>query len=183
MSLRLFAALALPDAAAKPLLAIQDKVPGAKWRPRENLHLTLRFYGEVQEPVGNDIAETLQDIAARTPAFEVRIKGVGAFGGAEPHALIAKVEASPALEKLAGDCERAARRLGLKPETRKFTPHVTLAYLADYVAYSDVHAFERTHALIAPPPFRADAIGLYSSWQRKNAPGIYRLEADYSLGA
>lgn len=183
MSLRLFAALAVPDPVAIALRALQDEMPGAHWRPRENLHLTLRFYGEVQEPVAADIDETLQQIALRTRDFAIQIKGVGAFGGAEPHALIAKVEPSPPLEKLAADCERAARRLGLKAETRKFTPHITLAYLTGYAALADVHSFERQHALLAPPPFRAERIGLYSSWLRKNAPGVYRLEADYPLGA
>jgi len=183
MSLRLFAALAIPDSVAAQLLALQDDMPGARWRSRENLHVTLRFYGEVQEPVAAEIDETLQAIARRTDDFELRIKGVGAFGGADPTALIAKVAASPQLEKLAADCERAARRLGLKPETRNFTPHVTLAYLTGYAALADVHSFERQHALLAPAPFRAGRFGLYSSWLRKNAPGIYRLEADYPLGA
>jgi 2'-5' RNA ligase len=182
MTVRIFAALDIPDETAARLIAIQRGVGGAKWRPRENLHLTLRFFGEVAEPIADDLAAELDVIAARTRAFDVRLKGVGSFGGAEPHALIAKAEPAPALMQLAQECERAARRAGLKPEPRKFTPHVTLAYL-NHPPLDRVQAFERANALLAPPPFRVEGFGLYSSVLRRDAPSLYRLEADFSFGA
>src|SRR5262249_7785653 len=71
MSLRLFAALEIPDDVAERLLALMKGVSGASWRPRENLHLTLRFFGEVQEPVADEIDAALGEIAIRHAPFEL----------------------------------------------------------------------------------------------------------------
>jgi 2'-5' RNA ligase len=180
MSLRLFAALDLPDDIAALLLVLMKGVPGAKWRPRENLHLTLRFFGEVTEPTADEIDFELGQIAEMTGPFDLKLKGAGAFGGAEPHTLWVGVEESAALRKLAADCERAARRVGLKPEPRKFTPHVTLAYLSN-TELARVHEFASRLGLFETPPFRVEAFALYSSFVRKAAPSLYRLEADYAL--
>jgi RNA 2',3'-cyclic 3'-phosphodiesterase len=182
MSIRLFAALALPDDTTARIGAIQRGVGGARWRQRANLHLTLRFFGEVQEPVADELAAELDVLAARMRAFTVQLKGAASFGGAGPHALVLKAEPSPALMKLAADCERVARNAGLKPETRKYAPHVTLAYLHN-APLDRVQAFEASHALFAPPPFRVEGFGLYSSVIRKDAPSHYRLEAPFEFGA
>ncbi len=181
MSLRLFAALNLPDDVAERLLALMKGVPGAKWRPRENLHLTLRFFGEVQEPVAEEIDSALSEIALRNKPFDLTLKSAGAFGGADPHALYVGAAKSEALDKLAADCERAARRVGLKPEPRKFTAHVTLAYLSG-TELGRVQAFETRLGLFETEPFRIDRFTLYSRWVRKSGPSLYRAEAEYPLG-
>ena len=180
MSLRLFAALSLPDDVAAPLLALQKGVAGAKWRPRENLHLTLRFFGELSEPAADDLDAELGAISAA--GFALHLKGAGWFGGADPHALWIGARESEALGKLAAACERAARRARLKPEPHAFAPHVTLAYLSG-AALESVQAFTARLALFELPPFRVDRFGLYSSFTRKSAPSLYRLEAEYTLRA
>ena len=91
-----------------------------------------------------------------------------------------RIAPNEALNTLAKECERAARRAGLKPEARKYTPHVTLAYLAR-PDLERVIAFERNHALFESRAWRVERFGLYSSHQRKSAPNLYRLEADYAL--
>jgi 2'-5' RNA ligase len=178
--LRLFAALAIPDPVIDTIMPLMKGVPGAKWRPRENLHLTLRFFGEVAEPVADDIDAALGEAARSVAPFDVRLKAAGWFGGAEPHALWVGVAESESLRRLAQACERAARRSGLKAETQKFTPHVTLAYL-NGAPLDRVQAFETRLGLFEAPPYRADRLGLYSSVTRKSAPSLYRLEADYPL--
>ena len=183
MSLRLFAALDLPDDVATRLLALMKGVPGAKWRPRENLHLTLRFFGDVAEPVADEIDAELAQVAEATAPFELQLKAAGAFGAATPHTLWIGAAESPKLAKLAADCERAARRAGLKPEPRKFAAHVTLASLGAGVALDRVHAFESRLGLFETRPFRVDGFGLYSSVTRKSAPSLYRLEAEYAFAA
>lgn len=180
MSLRLFAAIAIPDEIAERLIALQRDVPGAKWRPRENLHLTLRFFDEVAEPVADEIDAELAQLAEAHSPFELQLKGAGAFGGADPHAIWVGAAESAPLKKLAADCERAARRAGLKPERHKFTPHVTMAYLSN-AELGRVHAFEQRLGLFQTAPFWVERFGLYSSWQRKSAPSLYRLEAEYQL--
>ncbi len=180
MSVRIFAALDLPDDVAERLMALMKGVPGAKWRPRENLHLTLRFFGEVAEPVADDIDAALGEAAEANAPFDLQLKSAGSFGGADPHALWIGARVAPELTKLAKDCERAARRAGLKPEARKFTPHVTVAYLNN-APLERVQSFEQRLALFETRPFRVDRFGLYSSVVRKSAPSLYRLEAEYLL--
>lgn len=178
MSIRLFAALNIPDEIADRLLPLQKGIGGAKWRPRENLHLTLRFFGEVAEPVADDIDGELSTIADYAKPFELKLKGAGTFGGADPHSLWIGVAEHPALTKLAADCERVARRVGLKPESNTYKPHVTLAYLSN-APLDRVLGFQQRLALFETPPFWVEGLGLYSSHIRKSAPSLYRLEADY----
>jgi RNA 2',3'-cyclic 3'-phosphodiesterase len=178
--LRLFAALDLPDDIAERLLALMKGVPGAKWRTRANLHLTLRFFGELDERVADDLDAELSSLAEAAGAFELKLKGAGAFGGADAHALWIGAAENPALTALAAACERAARRVGLKPEPRKFAAHVTLAYLSG--APTDrVQAFVAQHSLFEATAFAVDRFALYSSFTRKAAPSLYRLEAEYLL--
>jgi RNA 2',3'-cyclic 3'-phosphodiesterase len=180
MSLRLFAALPIPDDVADRIVAIQRGVSGAAWRPREALHLTLRFFGEVAEPVADDIDSELDEMAQRHGPLDIALKGVGMFGKDDPHTLWLGVAENKDLRALAADAERAARRAGLKPEARKFTPHVTAAYL-HHPDLDRVRAFEQRHALFESKPWRADAFHLYSSWRSKSGPSHYRLEAEYPL--
>lgn len=181
MSLRLFAALPIPDDVAERLVALQRGVGGAHWAPRDNLHLTLRFFGDIQEPAAEELDAALEAAARGAPVFDVQLKGAGFFGGAEPHSLHIAAAENTALRALAAACERAARRSGLKPETRKYIPHVTLAYL-NHVELRRVTAFEQRYALFESWPWRVEEFGLYSSQIRKNAPSLYRLEASYPLG-
>lgn len=181
MPLRLFAALDIPDGAAARLLAMHEPIPGAKWRPRENLHLTLHFFDDVGEEVQETLDEALAEVALRNGPFALALTSVGAFGGADPHALIIKAADNAALERLAEACKNVARRLRLQSEARKYTPHVTLAYLNN-TPVDAVMAFERRHALMKPIAFDATELTLFSSWTKKNAPNLYRPEASYSLG-
>ena len=180
MSLRLFTALAVPDDVAEHLLPLMKGVGGAKWRPRENLHLTLRFFGELSEPVAEDLDVELEAATRGFAPFEVRLKGAGSFGGADPHALWIGSAQNDSLKQLADACEKAARRVKLKPEPRKFTPHVTVAYL-NGASLDRVQSFEQSLALFEAPPFTVQSFGLFSSLTRKSAPSLYRLEAEYPL--
>lgn len=115
MSLRLFAALSIPDHVAERLLPLMKGIGGANWRSRENLHLTLRFFGELAEPVAEDLDSELEAATSGYKPFEVRLKGAGSFGGADPHALWIGAAENPSLVQLAAACEKAARRVKLKP--------------------------------------------------------------------
>ena len=89
------------------------------------------------------------------------------------------VAESPPRKRLAKACESAARRAGLKPESRHYRPHVTLAYLKrpepDKVA-----AWIPANNLLKSPPIRVARFGLYSSFLASDG-AQYRLEADYAL--
>jgi 2'-5' RNA ligase len=180
MSLRLFAALDIPDGIAARVLPLMRGVPGAKWRPRENLHVTLRFYGEVTETAADDLDAELGEISLKHAPFALRLKGAGFFGREEPHTLWLGLAGSEPLRALAADCDRAARRLKLPAADHKFTPHMTMAYLTGETLDRAI-SFERRLALYESEAWTADAFFLLSSRVRRNAPSLYAEEASYPL--
>lgn len=180
MSLRVFAALPIGDDLADEVEALMDQVPGAKWRPRENLHITLAFYGELDEPVIADLDGELGRIACA--GFELSLKGAGHFGSNPPSSIWLGVEDSTDLRGLARACRRAGRDAGLEMERRNYRPHLTLAYLPNTIDVSRVQRFEQRHGLYKSDPFWVDRFHLYSSRARK--PGlanIYQAETEYPL--
>jgi 2'-5' RNA ligase len=175
--IRLFVALALPDAVGEGLLLLQGGVPGARWSQREQLHLTLRFVGEVD---GRDAAAIDDALAAiRAPRFTLELKGIGEFGGKNPRALWCGVREDAAVLHLQRKIESALQRIGLPAEERKFAPHVTLARLRG-APRDRVITFLVTHALYASLPFEVTNFILYSSQMTPNG-SIYRPERSYAL--
>ncbi len=177
MTLRLFAALDIADDVADALARRQRGVPGASWRPPANFHVTLRFFGEINENLARDLDDELGQI--RTPPFDIALKGAGWFGAREPYSLWAGVEPNDTLTTLAGRCERAARRVGLPPEKRAYAPHVTLAYLRHTPPEAAARFAER-NADLRVGPILVDRFHLMSSWLGKG-PSRYRDEAEYPL--
>jgi RNA 2',3'-cyclic 3'-phosphodiesterase len=175
--MRLFVALALPDAVAQGLALLQAGVPGAKWQTREQLHLTLRFIGEVD---GRDAAAADDALSLiEAPRFSLALKGVGEFGGKTPHALWAGVRDKEPVAFLQRKIETALQRAGLPPEQRKYLPHVTLARLKGTPA-GRVMDFLTDHALYASEAFDVEAFILYSSVLTPNG-SLYRAERAYRL--
>jgi 2'-5' RNA ligase len=175
--MRLFVALALPDAVAEGLRALTGGIPGARWSTREQLHLTLRFTGAVDGRDGAAIDDALASI--RAPRFTLELKGVGEFGGKNPRALWAGVRDQTVVAHLQRKVESAIQRVGLPPEERKFSPHVTLARLRGSPR-ERIITFLSSHALYASGPFEVNAFILYSS---KLTPkgSLYRPERAYRL--
>ena len=163
--IRLFAALAVPGAVAQGLGACQSGLAGAHWHEPEALHITLRFFGEVDQTVAEDLDTELAKLAARGQALTLSIDGVGVFNqGERLNAVWAALRPNEALNILAGRCEAAARRAGLAPDKRKYMPHITLAYLKN-TPPAAVTAWLAEHALLRSDPFSVRQFGLYSSWR------------------
>ena len=176
--LRLFAALEIPPDVAADLTRRQQGIPGARWLPVSNLHITLRFFGETPEPVAAELDSELTRVEG--PPLEIALEGVGAFGeGDQLRAVWAGVGENPALLQLAGRCDAAARRAGLKPDKRPYRPHVTLAYLRR-AEPTRVAAWIQGHNLLKSPTFRLTWFGLYSSWPTDEG-SRYDLEREYAL--
>ncbi len=177
--IRLFAAIAIPAEIGEGLVRRQQGLPGARWRPLEAFHVTLRFFGEIAESLADDLDAELGAVSGE--ALTLTLEGVGSFeDGGDIHAVWAGVAENPALRRLAARCETAARRAGLPPDRRAWRPHVTLAYLrrADPAR---VAAWIQGHNLLNSPPFRVASFGLYSS-RLGDEGAIYRLERYYPLG-
>jgi 2'-5' RNA ligase len=129
-TVRTFVAVLLPDGIRRRLAqevdALRRHASGVSWVAEANLHITVKFLGGVDEPRLADVAAALQR-AATVPAFEVEIRGLGAFPtAARPRVLWAGAPRSPAFTRLAEDVDQALVALGFDPEERGFTPHVTL---------------------------------------------------------
>lgn len=176
--LRLFVAVPLPEAVQEQLERIGFGIPGAAWVPSENLHLTLRFIGEVSNAAAADIDDAL--LGVRAPAFDLALEGVGHFGSLrQTRALWAGVARSPALMHLRDKVESAVVRAGQPPEGRKFVPHVTLARFKAETGHHLAN-FLAEHNLLKIGPIRIDRFTLFRSHAKRDG-SVYEELADYPL--
>jgi 2'-5' RNA ligase len=181
--MRLFVALAIPDAVAQSLMLLQGGVPGARWQSREQLHLTLRFIGEVDGRDADMLDDALASIAA--PDFSLQLHGVGQFGNNQPHSLWAAVRPNEALDHLQHKVDSAIRRVGVPQDLHdgsghKFAPHVTLGRLR-HAEPEKVIEWLTYHALYTSIEFPVGAFQFYSSLLTSDG-SVYRVEEDYPLG-
>ncbi|MEE8533749.1 MAG: RNA 2',3'-cyclic phosphodiesterase [Alphaproteobacteria bacterium] len=177
---RLFVAVDLPEALCRRLAAFCGGVPGARWLPVEQFHLTLRFIGEVDNGAFDDIAEALDDV--HIEPFSLALSGVGHFPPrGTPRVLWVGVDDGAAAVRLHDKIEMRLQRLGLEPDARRFHPHITLARLKG-APLGKVRDFLAAHADFASEPVAVDAFHLYSS--KLGAGGaLHRIEASYDLSA
>jgi 2'-5' RNA ligase len=175
---RLFTGLELPDAVVGQLALMRGGVVGARWLEPEDYHITLRFIGDIDAGAARDIDETLSDI--RRPKALVRFEELSWFGGDKPRAIVAKVKADPALMDLQAEQERRLRRIGIEPETRKYTPHVTLARLRG-ASQTAVASYLALRGAPIADSFNAERFVLYSA-REGSGGGPYVVEAAYPLG-
>ncbi|MBV8473238.1 MAG: RNA 2',3'-cyclic phosphodiesterase [Hyphomicrobiales bacterium] len=174
---RLFTGLEVPVDVAAALANMRGGVHGARWIDPDDYHVTLRFIGDVDRRVAGEIDATLAEIG-RAPV-EVRFEGLGWFGGDRPRAIVARIKPDAALTELQSEHERRLRRIGLAPEPRNFTPHVTLARLRS-VGPAAVADYLTTRGALAAPAFEASRFVLYSSRDSVGG-GPYVVEAVYPL--
>ena len=157
---RLFVAIRPPEPIRDLLIDAMDDSPALRWVGDEQLHLTLRFIGEVERPVANDIAAALERV--RSDSLALRIAGVGKFEQRNGGALWARIEPKQPAAALAAKVERAVQQVGLEPEHRTFMPHITLARWNRRNAEA-VEAFIRRNSDLRSEPFRVDQFILFVS--------------------
>jgi RNA 2',3'-cyclic 3'-phosphodiesterase len=178
--MRLFVGLGLPDELRGRLAGMAGGVPGARWVPEENYHISLRFIGEVAAHQAEEIDHALAALRARR--FPLVLAGVGTFSRAgRETTLWVGVERSQQLDLLQGKIETALQRAGLEPERRRFVPHLTLARV-DAAAPAKLAGFVQAHNLFRAPPVPVEHFTLFSSRLGKEAP-VYTAEVDYELAA
>lgn len=177
--MRLFVAIDLPDDIRQSAADICRGVHGVRWLPPEQLHLTLRFIGEVDDAVNAAIRRGLAAIAL--PPFPVSLQGVGCFPSPRrPRVLWVGLSGGTPLMQLQHDVETAVVAAGLPPEERPFSPHITLARLKDH-REGDAAPFLTRNASFHSGPFTVDTFHLYSSILTAKG-AIHRREASYPLG-
>ena len=176
---RLFTALELPSDVAFSLSLLRGGLSGARWVDPANYHVTLRFIGDIDERTADEIADALARIDR--PVFDAVLDGLGAFGSRKPHSVYASVKITPALRDLQAEHERVIQRIGLEPERRKFTPHVTIARLRNS-SEADVARYLALRADFRTAPFPVGRFVLLSS-RASRGGGPYVMEEAYPLAA
>jgi 2'-5' RNA ligase len=171
--LRLFVAIRPPIAIRERLLAAMGGIAGARWQSDEQLHLTLRFIGEVDRHSARDVDAALG--AVHHPRFEIALAGIGAFDRrGEPVALWAGIVPYDPLRILHKKIEQAIVRAGIEPERRAFTPHITLARLPR--GAGPVQTLLETSGGLASPPFAVEEFSLFESRLTPEGAVYTRLE-------
>ncbi|MGV3770848.1 MAG: RNA 2',3'-cyclic phosphodiesterase [Sphingobium phenoxybenzoativorans] len=174
---RLFVALRPPVPVRDHLLGLMHGVEGARWQSDDQLHLTLRFIGEVDRHQASDIAAALARVTA--PAFDLALSGAGTFdrrgridtlwAGVTPHDQVAALHAR---------IDRACIMAGCASEHRAYLPHITLARLNR--ASAPLHDFLAANAGLSSAPFPVSEFGLYESILGREGP-VYHLAERYPL--
>jgi len=175
----LFVGRSVPEDVAHDLAAMANGMSGARWTEPENMHVTLRFIGEVPEVDAEEIHHELGRLTAKP--FSYDISGFDTFGqGRKAHALFARVALTPEFELLQGRVEAAVARAGQPRETRKYKPHVTVARLNN-PAPDRLQQFIEANNLFRADHIAVDHFILYESRLGKGGPAYFPLQ-DYALG-
>lgn len=174
---RLFTGVEIPAEIGDRLALLRGGLVGARWIDRENYHLTLRFIGDVDMVAAEAVAEALSRVRRRQ--FTLRINGIGALGSKKPHAIVATVESSSPLLELQAEHERILQRIGLPPEGRKYTPHVTLARLR-HGSDREIAEYLALRGGFTAGPFEVGRFVLFSSRDSVGG-GPYLIEEAYDL--
>lgn len=175
--LRLFVAIELPDDVKQTIAPLAGGLPDARWVAPESLHITLRFIGEVDEGTAEDIDAALGTV--HSEPVKIALRGVGCFETkGRVRAVWSKVTGDD-LGVLQGRVESSLKRIGLEPEGRKFTPHVTIARLKGVPARIVAPYLEHFGNFRAGP-FTADHFTLFRS-HMGHGGSHYEALAHYEL--
>lgn len=156
---RLFVAIRPPEEVRDQLIDLMDDGVVVRWQSDDQIHLTLRFIGEVERPIAEDLAAALDSI--RFPHFRLALAGVGRFDQHRRGVFWAGVEPREELKALAAKVERACQSAGLEPERRAYHPHITLARWNGGKPKLDA-VIER-HGGLTSAPWEVDRFILYES--------------------
>ncbi len=176
--IRLFAALSLPSEVTERLVALQSGLNGWRLSPERNLHITLAFFGEIDQRQAADVDAALGEV--RTSGFEIWLDGVDVFGAPKPRIAYAAVRPDPALTLLRDKVRQAGREARIVLTSERYVPHVTLGRGG---ARSDqrLARWLGGGAAFLAGPVPINSFQLYRSDLGRAGP-IYTELARYSLG-
>jgi RNA 2',3'-cyclic 3'-phosphodiesterase len=176
---RLFTAIEIPHDIRLRLSMLRAPINGARWIQPEDMHLTLRFVGDISNETADEFVGLIAGIEAAP--FDMTIAGLGAFGGQHPTVAYATVKPSPALEALQKAHDRAARAAGIAADPKGFVPHVTLARMRG-ARPEPVAEFLGQHGGLTFPPFRVERCVLMSA-KPGTGGGPYAVEDVFEFGS
>lgn len=176
--MRVFIAIPLPVDIRASLASLCHGIAGAKWTQPENMHITLRFLGELNDEQCRDLDDELSEI--NCPRFDLTFRSFGCFDKrGHVHTLWAALDKSPELERLFEKVESASVRAGLEKARRKFKPHTTLARFR-HVEDREIGTFMESRNPYSSEPFPAQSFVMYQSLRGNEGPR-YEVLAEYPL--
>ena len=176
---RLFTALEIPEGVRARIDRLCSGLPGVRWTDADELHLTLRFIGEVDHDTFCEIGEALASISL--PPFDLVLEGIGQFPPRGPvRHLWVGVEASEPLTRLRRRIDRCLRDCGVTPESRKYTPHVTIARIRAPLPEGRLASWIAARNLFRSQPFPISRFTLFSSRLRPEG-AEHTIEAEYDF--
>ncbi len=174
----LFIAVAVPSTIAGRLAALGGGIPGGRQVPAENMHITLRYLGEIDAMLADEVCEAL--VTVRHSPFTLNVSGVGLFGKRrDPHLLYAGVRPHDDLAALRHKVEGLLLQLRVPPRQRRYHPHITLARFKG-ASPRRMGDFVAANHLLESPPFEIRSFALFESHRRSDG-SRYRMIRDYSL--
>lgn len=134
--MRCFIAIDMPENIKDAIAGVVEKCShgqkGVRWVSVENIHLTLKFLGDIKEDLISEIEKGLASICMRHDVFNINIRGVGAFPNFKyPNVLWIGIDGSSELKEIYGDIEEFMSELGFEKEDRRFFPHLTIGRVKD----------------------------------------------------
>jgi 2'-5' RNA ligase len=180
--MRTFLALEIPRPDREKILRIIDKFRDRqlpiKWVEFENLHITVKFLGEIDEEKKNAVADRLKEFCGIFPSFKACLSGLGCFPGPRnPRVLWAGVKlGEDQMRLLVHDLENLLARLGFREEDKPFHPHLTFGRVKAFCKVDDILAQE-----FAGEPFSVEALTFFRSQLRSEGPR-YEVLDRFSLG-
>ncbi len=174
----LFIAVTVPCTIAARLAALGGGIPGGRQVPAENMHITLRYLGEIETMLADEICEALSTVSHST--FTLKVSGVGFFGKRrDPRLLYAGVRPHDELVMLHHKVESLLLQLRVRPRERKYHPHITLARLKGASPHR-IGDFVTANNLLESPPFEIRSFALHESHRRSDG-SHYRMVQEYAL--
>ena len=173
---RLFLGLEIPPKQTQALADLQSGLRDVRWIEPSDFHVTLRFLGDISPRAADDLVETVAARPRKAP--KVALGELATFGGMKPRSLYASIARDDRLSGLAEALENLCRRLGHRNETRRFTPHVTLARLNAATDAGGLARWLSVHGAFRAEPFEARRLALYSARDSVGG-GPYRVEETF----
>ena len=187
--MRCFIAIDINEQIRKALADLQQELQGkadikrgdAKWVNPDNIHLTLKFLGEITDEQIMDICNITGDVAGRQKAFELDIGSVGHFGGKSARVLwVGTGQNVDKLLQLQQDLEQQLDSAGWPKEARKFSGHLTLCRIRNARAGAKLAQLARDYRDYKLGTMPADSVSVYQSQLTPQGP-IYTVLGKYEL--
>ncbi|WP_019220890.1 RNA 2',3'-cyclic phosphodiesterase [Bartonella senegalensis] len=171
--MRLFSALQIPKKTTQELISLQNGLPKAQWITPQNFHITLSFFGEIESLLADELIRAFDTI--KLPPFVLQIKDFEIFSSENiPHSLVVRIEPCETLNLLHEKIQHIRNHLGLTPDERQFTPHITLARLLD-IQPEDLPPYLSSRGNFSFPPFEVNNfVLLLSPSPSSNAPYVVK---------